>query len=626
MRRLLFTLLMTLAVMFSVSATVMRADDELTPPPIVERRRPLLIDQYPGSSLQFHSDDDVLLTGYRIVNNISGALFSLEASITSLSLRLVDFAWNLDPSRYLADWINNVNSALTFRIWEVLGGLGFTAVGIWIAVEFAKGRLSAIQGGLFGLAVALVLALLSQNGTAEFLGDANAAATELSSSLLALTDTRTGVDDTYGIVQDNLYKTLVLEPWAKANFSDLDTATKDEYGSRDLPGSKLLPLNEEEALDWFKEKGDDDNPDLSPWYTAAGVSKRVFIVLTTLLTVFVYLPVLFITAVLVLGAKVWSLFLFMLFPAALFFAAMPFLGGSRFLKMYVVAMLGGPITQVLSGLMLGVYLIVLWGLIQAAPTIPGGFLTVTLLLLCFAVFVFKVGRFFFRGLFTRHQETRIQRRQSQVSEGYQAQQSHRWHEQSNLRTARMQEIRATRVQAGSTMPTEGITLPANASGRGTRYRVADHADLRARLSERASVDYRASQRRHAAHRYRITADAVNEETVIRTKGNGSKSGSPMKALFKLQSSMRQPKLVQQATGGLQTQPSPQQLANQAVGGHVKMPAGPMPAALPSGASAGSLASGSVGSELTSLLRELRPWVRQASRSSSGSRSGGRHRR
>lgn len=395
--RLLLPLLVIVFLLVSGAGVAVAEGDGLTPPP-TDPTKVGLADQYPPDSLSFYTSGGLKQMGNRMISNILAAAFDFAAWVAKWTSRFTDYAWNFNLARFTGAMIDPVNTRITGTMWK-FGGLLCTFIGAWMAVKVYRDQMSRLTAGLVALAVVLGVAIWSQAGISSFVADVEDAFSDVSGALMtAATDPSKSSSETLLAMNDGIYKQLILENWARANFDSLEVAKKPEYMQRDIPGDVFLGLTEERADKEFKRLGGTDNQDLSPWYSDRSVRTRAAVTVNTLLSVLLFIPVMLILSILVLGAKGLTVIFAMAFPVAVFFAAMPWFSGIRFLKGYMVVMFVAPIVKIFCSLGLALYLAFLGGLMDAAQQIPGGWATITMIAISLLVTTWWLGKPIARAL------------------------------------------------------------------------------------------------------------------------------------------------------------------------------------------------------------------------------------
>ncbi|HYF93986.1 MAG TPA: hypothetical protein VD969_17360 [Symbiobacteriaceae bacterium] len=389
-RRVLVALLLVVTVFAAapVRAEVGIADQiliesqDLRAGPAANADRPLVL-QYPPESLHFYSEGASWYEPRKAfkngMNQVLEAFFQFMATLVTLVIKTVDIAWNLNLAKWFGSIIDAVVGRYTNLVWSFAGVL-FTITAAWVLVQVAKGQLSRIMGHVAVLVLVLVLVIGTRGGVSKSIALVEDAGTEVAAKLLAGgTATDTAQQTTVTSMTDAVYKQLILEPWARANFSTVEVAS-EKYAVNGIPGGKYLGLTEDAAQSAFKDDDGDKNPDLSPWYDDGALGRRLGVVLDSFLALFLFMPILFLLAAVVLGFKAFTVFFAMGIPVALFMAAMPWSRGLGFLRSYAVWTCISAIVKVACSFVLALYIAFLNGMIDSAHTIPGGWLTVTLIM------------------------------------------------------------------------------------------------------------------------------------------------------------------------------------------------------------------------------------------------------
>lgn len=387
---LIWAIVATLLVFF-LGAPVIAAGDDSTPPP-TDPSRTLLADRYPPSSLNFYTAPGLKYMSARPVNNILSALFAVPAWLAKWTARSLDYAWNFNLARWAGGLIDPVNVRFGDLLWKFSGFLS-ALIGGWIAVRVFKGEMAQMTAGLMVLAMVLGIAVWSRAGISSVVADMEDAFSDLASEIL-VPGARPGetADKTITSISDGIYQQLVLENWSRANFTTFEAARKPEYVLDGLPGGVLLGVSDSEAEKIFKRFGGTSSPDFTPWYADGAIRSRFMVTFNTWLSVLMFVPILLVLAMVVIGAKALTVFFAMFFPVAVFLAAMPWFNGLRFLKGYAVLVFIAPVFKTLCSFALAIYMAFLGGLMNSAPTIPGGWMTITLIMAGLALTTYWFGK------------------------------------------------------------------------------------------------------------------------------------------------------------------------------------------------------------------------------------------
>lgn len=419
-RRLVIGLIVLVVALLAVPV---QADDGLTPPPTSGQQS--LVDQYPPDTLHFHSESASWYEPGKATKNalttVVAAIFQFLAMIVKWTVRALDYAWNFNVAQWFGGAIDGVAGRFSGLVWT-FGGLLFTFIGGWIALQVWQGSMSRMTGGLVALAMVLGVAVLSQAGISGMVADVEDASTELAGEILTAGAKGETTQTSVTGLGDGIYRQLVLEQWARANFASIEAANKSAYMANGLPGGVFLGLSDQRAEEKYRDLQARDDlkesfaTDLAPWTSDSSVSRRIGVTLNTLLSIILFLPILLLLSVFVLGAKGLTVMLAMGFPIAVFFAAMPWFSGMRFLRGYTVWVFVAPIVKTLCSFFLAAYMAFLGGLMDASTTIPGGWATITLIMGSLGITMWLLGRpllRLFASLFIRHQaEKQIERSKS----------------------------------------------------------------------------------------------------------------------------------------------------------------------------------------------------------------------
>lgn len=419
-KRITVALLMVLLIL---TAAPVQADDGLTPPSSTGQES--LVDRYPPDSLHFHTEDASWYEPGKATKNalttVVAAVFQFLALVVKWTIRCLDYAWNFNVARWFGGAIDGVAGRFSGLVWT-FGGLLFTFVGGWIALQVWQGAMGRVTGGLVALSMVLGVAVLSQAGLSGMVADVEDASTELAGEILTAGAQGETVQSTVTNLGDGVYRQLILEQWARANFSSIEAANRPAYVANGVPGGAFLGLTEEQAQQKYMDlKAREDlrdtfATDLAPWQSDSSISRRIGVTLNTFLSVLLFLPILLLLSIFVLGAKGLTVMLAMGFPVAVFFAAMPWFSGMRFLRGYAVWVFVAPIVKTLCSFFLAAYMAFLGGLMDASTSIPGGWATITLIMGSFGLTLWLLGRpllRLFASLFIRHQVEKTDR----ISEG-----------------------------------------------------------------------------------------------------------------------------------------------------------------------------------------------------------------
>lgn len=365
------------------------ADEGFSPPP-TDPNRTTLTSTYPPDSLAFYTAPGLKYAGKRMTNSIFSSLFSFTAMLADWTFKATDYAWNFNLARWTGGLIDPVNTKIGDVVWK-FGGLILSITALWIVVKVWHGQFARVTGGLMVLSIVLTVAVLSRNGISAVVADIEDAAGELAGEVLtAGADPGETAATRMTSISDGLYLQLILHPWAKANFASLEAARKPEYMGKGIPGDRFLGNTDKEAEEEFKRAGGAKNDDLWPWYSDGSIQRRAMVTFSTLISVLLVIPVMLALSLLVIGAKALTVIFAMGLPVAVFLAALPVFSGLRFLKGYLVFVCVGPISTLVCSFVVALYTAFLGGLMGAADQIPGGWLTISLILfaLGFATYVF----------------------------------------------------------------------------------------------------------------------------------------------------------------------------------------------------------------------------------------------
>ncbi|HWI50752.1 MAG TPA: hypothetical protein VNT01_01255 [Symbiobacteriaceae bacterium] len=356
--------------------------------PAVSADRPLVL-QYPPESLRFYTEGaswyDAKKQFRNGMNTVLEAFFQFLAMLATLVIRTVDLAWNLNLVTWFGTIIDAIVGRYTNLVWSFAGAL-FTLTSAWVLSQVAQGKYSRIMGHMAVLIVVLSLVISTRGGVAKSVALVEDAGSEVAAKILvAGSATRTTQQATVTSMTDAIYKQLILEPWARANFASVQVATMEEYQAKGIPGGRYLGLSDEEAQEQFKKDDGPNNKALSPWYDGSSLGRRLGVVLDSFLSLVLFMPMLLLLAAVVLGFKAFTVFLAMGIPVALFIAAMPWARGLGFLRAYATWTCASVIVKVICSFALALYIAFLNGLIDAAHTVTGGWLTVTLIMGAMAI-------------------------------------------------------------------------------------------------------------------------------------------------------------------------------------------------------------------------------------------------
>lgn|GEM_PF-4826070 len=388
-RRLLAGLLLMAAILTAAPVT---ADDGLTPPPVSGRQT--LADRYPPDTLHFYTEDASWYEPGKATKNalttVLAALFQFVAMIVKWTLRAVEYAWEFNITRWFGGSIDAVAGRFGKLVWS-FGGLMFTFLGGWVALQVWRGAMGRMAAGLAVVAVVLGIAVWTQAGLSKIVADVEDIGSDLAGEILT-----TGAEgETAGAVvglSDGLYRQMIIEQWARANFASLEAANKPEYVREGLPGGRFLGLPPDKAANEYKMLSEEQRQDLSPWHSDGAISRRIAVTLNTILSVLLFLPILLLLSLFVLGTKALTVFFAMGFPLALFVAAMPWFDGIRFLKGYTIWVFISPMVKMFGAVFLAIYMAFLGGLMSSATAVPGGWATVTLIMGALALTLWLLGR------------------------------------------------------------------------------------------------------------------------------------------------------------------------------------------------------------------------------------------
>lgn len=381
-RRLLAAMLVLCCLALWGSLAV--ADDGITPPPI-DTANQRLADKYPPETLRFESAPGWKYGGLEWISNIEAAIFYAAAVFVKWTGRAMDYAIHFNVARWVKDLIDPINTRMSNNLWA-WGGTIFTLIGVWLVMRFWRNQYTQMSGELLALAIALMFAVWVNGGIGDWLADMDDAGSEVMTAVMNVGSDKTSrIHDDMINIEDGLYRQLILEPWARANFTSLEAASKPDYMKNGIPGDVFLGKDVEAARKVFEDLRGVKNEDLAPWYTNSAMTTRGGVAIVTLLTSILFLIVLLVCSLLVLGAEgIGIMFAFGL-PFATWIASMPWFAGIRFLKGYFVLVLLAPIVKIIAGLGMAMYLAFVSGLMDAAPRIQGGWTVVTLLVVAVLV-------------------------------------------------------------------------------------------------------------------------------------------------------------------------------------------------------------------------------------------------
>lgn len=363
--------------------------DGLVPPP-TNPNQTSLTDTYSPGSLGFYTPSGLKYMVDRPVNNLLSAAFAGAGYFVKWTGRALDYAWNFNITRWLAGMIDPVYQRFSGLVWG-FGGLLFAFAGLWVAIKMFKGELSVLTVGLVSMVVVLALAVWFSDGIGNLVADAEDAFSELSNQIVAVAASPTEKpDQTVNRVSDSLYQGIILENWARANFTSLDAAKKPAYTVNGVAGAALLEAAKDEK-DLKRFQGDNEE-DLAPMYSDTGLRTRAMTVLTTWIQSLLVTLFLAFLSLVVLGSKGVTVLAAMALPFMLFTAAMPWFNGLTALKRYGLAVMWASFVKLLASIALATYLALLAGLQDAVGNTPGGWATVTLLIAATGLVMWFLGK------------------------------------------------------------------------------------------------------------------------------------------------------------------------------------------------------------------------------------------
>lgn len=355
---------------------------------------PNLVDAYPPDELKWYTQpggwtpSGMKRSVQTQVSDILAACQGFLGLLVALAVRLLDMAWNLN----IADLFGTVMDKVAIRFYGVLWGLGYlAALGIagWILGQVARGAYSRLTGGLLGMLLIMGVAAYTSGGMSKIMAQAEEVTTELAVQILRPPGPPGNYVGTSGLT-DALYQQLILEPWAKGNFVDMDTAKK--YSKDGIAGARHWDMSEQQTEDTWEQFEDSGRTgEILPWYDNP-VGKRMAIVFTTFLAVLFTIPFLAGLCLVLLGVKMLGFFLGAMWPAAVFIAMMPFLRGPSFLRGYAVWTFMAPILKIVFSFVLAAYMAFLGGATDSANTLPGGWATICLLMAAFTFVAWLVSK------------------------------------------------------------------------------------------------------------------------------------------------------------------------------------------------------------------------------------------
>lgn len=379
----------------SQSTTVEFSPDELKIIQASEAKS--LVARYPPEDLKFYSEPGSGWTpsGWKksaigTVNDMLAAIEGMIAQLLVMVIRLLDLAWNLNLARALQGVIDSIATRFSGVMWGFMG-LITVCVAAWMVAQVAAGAYSRLFSGAFSWLLILCVAALTYHGVSSAVIQAEDVSTEMATKILA----PPGAPEVTGSVRtmtDGIYQQLILDNWARANFNDLETAKR--Y-SKDgvVAGSDYWSMTDDKAAtNWDKHRDD-----LKPW-SENSIGKRVVIVFETGCTVLFVGLAMGVLALVVVGAKGVTIVLAAMWPVAVFIALLPWLRGLAFLKGYTVWVFTAPIVKLIGSCVLAVWMAFVGGIMDAAPTLPGGVLTSALIIGAFTVFAYFIARPFGRML------------------------------------------------------------------------------------------------------------------------------------------------------------------------------------------------------------------------------------
>lgn len=322
------------------------------------------------------------------VSSLLSSIHGFFAVLVKMTITALDLAWNFNLSRYLGGAIDSVAARFSGVVWG-FGGVAFGLAALWTAIQVWNSAYNRLTAGVTVMVGVMCLGVMVSTGPSTLLAQVEDIASEVSVKVLSTPETP-NPQQAVNSMTDAIYQQLILEPWARANFKDLETAQL--YASDGVAGAQLWHLSEDQAKRrWETISGSDRKEDLLPWYDNP-VGRRVAVLLTTFLSLILVLPITALFGLLVLGAKLFTAFFAGLLPVAVFVAFLPFFRGVSFLRGWFTWTCAAPIIQVICSFTLGAWMAFSGGLMDSASTIPGGWATVTLIIGAFTILVWKMGR------------------------------------------------------------------------------------------------------------------------------------------------------------------------------------------------------------------------------------------
>lgn len=338
--------------------------------------RPLLIDQYPPEQLHFYArpSGSVLTEKGReqnwaeMMSDFLGAVEKVMAWGVALGVRLIEWAWNLNIARLLGTALDSIAGRFS-RLMLGFGGLVTALTALWIAIQAWNGAYSRAIGKVAEMVLILGLwAALSATGMSSHM----AYVEDLSGDFVGQILAPPGEVDYHGAVNsmtEGIYRQLILDQWARANFRDMETAQR--FQKDGIPGGQHWNLAPEAVEDtWQKAAQEGWKESLLPWYDDP-IGRRVLVVTVTFFTSLFVMPVLAILGFVVSGFKVLGFLLGSMWPVFFFFALVPWSRGLAFLRSYSAWVLSAPLVKIGASFLLAIWMVFVGAIMDTATTTLG---------------------------------------------------------------------------------------------------------------------------------------------------------------------------------------------------------------------------------------------------------------
>ncbi|MGE5673545.1 MAG: hypothetical protein ACM3XM_06610 [Mycobacterium leprae] len=367
-------LLLVIVTTLLLAATVAHAASGDLLAPLVPGHAERLSERYPVWNYIVDGDFSYQDMAGRLIGTALNFLLLARAWLVYAALRSVEYALRFELLRPIATAVTAIHDALAATFWQADGSPWVTAA---LVTAGGLGLLATLSGRVrgayrvaFGTGATLLLALSLMAVTPRLLLDAQETVRSTAGGALAPIVAllpRTEAEPDQRLLAgagEELWRTSVFDPWVFLEFGGPQQAA-NHAGDDGLPGTKVLALLPSQRQNYFQQvpyqrKGTD-----FAWWTADYTARRLMLAVLLLGTAFLSAG-----AVLLLSAEILLQQLFLGFWLALLpvwaLSALWWPGGGlRLLRRWLLRGLQSLVLQIIFTLLLGVLLVLAYGLARA---------------------------------------------------------------------------------------------------------------------------------------------------------------------------------------------------------------------------------------------------------------------